>query len=535
MTWPGDNRDGRDWRQHPRGAGSFGGPPAGPARRGESWPAGPQPRRGAQPIPPTRRLPGAGQPSPPGGGRRPGDPRGRGAGGWPGNNRSGAPHRNPYGDGHRDGYRGPGTGVPPEQPEETRPHSSLRRAVTAVAAVVSVLLLAVTAGGWAVLRHYEGKVNHIELALDDSADRPPAAGRGTQNILLVGSDTREGTEGEFGQTEGQRSDTTILAHLDADGSTTLLSFPRDLWVEIPAYTDSSGTRHEPQKAKLNAAFAFGGPTLLVRTIERLTGIRIDHYLEIDFVGFQGMTDALGGVTVCVKELPPEFQGKFDNLNDSYSGWQGQVGLNTLDGARALAFVRQRYGLPEGDIDRIRRQQHFLGAAFRKIASPDTLLNPAKVTGVLDAVTSALTLDSGTSLADLRLLAVRMQGIDSGGVAFETVPTTPETIGGQAALVARPDEFAALLARRLPGRRERRPAGRRRRRRLRPIRSAGRAGGAGGCGGPGTGQPGAGSAAGGGGSAGGGRPGCVNGCGVDGCGVDGCGVARHRVGWYRGRY
>jgi len=317
-----------------------------------------------------------------------------------------------------------------------------------VAAVVSVLLLAVSTAGWAILRHYEGKVHHIELAFADSSDRPPAAGRGTQNILLVGSDTREGTSGEFGQTEGQRSDTTILAHLDSDGSTTLVSFPRDLWVEIPAYTDSDGTRHDPQKAKLNAAFALGGPSLLVRTIEELTGIRIDHYLQIDFVGFQGMTDALGGVTVCVKDLPPELKGRpgFDNLNDSYSGWHGQVGLNTLDGAQALAFVRQRYGLPEGDIDRIRRQQHFLGVVFRDIASPGTLLNPGKVTGVLGAVTSALTLDSGTSLSDLAPLAVRMQGIDSGGVAFETVPTVPETIAGQAALVTRPDEFAALLAR-----------------------------------------------------------------------------------------
>ncbi|WP_321572584.1 LCP family protein [Parafrankia colletiae] len=331
--------------------------------------------------------------------------------------------------------------------EPRRPASGARRAILVCAALVSVAVLAVATGGWAVLRHYDGKVGHVNLSFSDAAARPDSAGGGTQNILLVGSDTRAGTEGEFGQTEGQRSDTTILAHLDSDGSTTLVSFPRDLWVEIPAYADSDGTEHGPQKSKLNAAFAYGGPSLLIRTIETLTNIRIDHYLQIDFVGFQAMTDALGGVTVCVKELPPELKSRgLDNLNDRYSGWHGQVGDNTLDGTQALAFVRQRYGLPEGDIDRIRRQQQFLGVVFRSIASTGTLLNPGKLINVVDAATSALTLDENTSLADLRLLAVRMQGISSGGVAFETIPATPSTVGQQSVLLASPEELGVLLNR-----------------------------------------------------------------------------------------
>ncbi|ABD12849.1 transcriptional attenuator, LytR family [Frankia casuarinae] len=321
----------------------------------------------------------------------------------------------------------------------------LRRGLTAMAAVLATLVLILATGGWAVLKHYDGRVHHIPLAFSASADRPASASGGTQNILLVGSDTRTGTNGEFGQVEGQRSDTTILAHLDGDGSTTLISFPRDLWVRIPAYTDAAGTQHAAQRSKLNAAFSYGGPSLLVATIENLTGIRVDHYVQIDFIGFQGMTDALGGVTVCIKELPPELKARgFDNLHDHYSGFSGQVGENTLNGAQALSFVRQRYGLPESDIDRIRRQQQFLGAVFQRIASTDTLLNPAKLLGVVDSATSALTLDEATSLADLRFLAVRMQSIGSGGVAFTTVPAAAGTRGGQSVLVPDPAQLGTFL-------------------------------------------------------------------------------------------
>ncbi|WP_374215930.1 LCP family protein [Frankia sp. AiPs1] len=336
----------------------------------------------------------------------------------------------------------------PDLPETGEPAprgSSIRRGVTAVAAVLAAVVLVLATSGWAVLRHYDGRVRHTPLTFSAGVDRPASAAGGTQNILLVGSDTRAGTNGEFGVAEGQRSDTTILAHLDGNGSTTLISFPRDLWVRIPAYTDPQGTQHAAQRSKLNAAFSYGGPSLLVATIEGLTGIRVDHYVQIDFVGFQGMTDALGGVTVCIRELPAELKERgFDNLHDHYSGFSGQVGENRLNGAQALAFVRQRYGLPESDIDRIRRQQQFLGVVFQRIASTDTLLNPAKLINVVDAATSAITLDDGTSLADLRLLAVRMQSIGSGGVAFATVPAAAGQRAGQSVLVPDPDQLGAFL-------------------------------------------------------------------------------------------
>jgi len=308
-----------------------------------------------------------------------------------------------------------------------------RSAGRAVAAVIALIVAAVSVSGWSLLHHYDGRVHHIDLRL--TGKRPPAAARGARNILLVGSDSRAGTDGQFGQVDGQRSDTTMLAHISPGGATTMLSFPRDLWVTIPAYTDSAGRTHAAQKSKLNAAFSLGGPALLVRTLESLTNIRIDNYVQIDFVGFQAMTDAIGGVTVCVKELSPQLKAQgFNNLDDKMSGWHGHVGLNTLNGQQALAFVRQRYGLPSSDLDRIRRQQQFIGAVFRESLSSSVLLNPTKVVHLLNAATSALTVDQGTSLADLRVLALHLRAVDSGGVTFETVPASPGSAGGASVLL-----------------------------------------------------------------------------------------------------
>ncbi|MCK9876266.1 LCP family protein [Frankia sp. Ag45/Mut15] len=409
----------------------------------ENWPAGRQPqRRPPAAGPPTRRYPDARGDRDGRAGQRGWDGRVGDADRYPDSRQAGAipPTRI-----DRPVVDRPGTREPEPAAEPAQRLDGVRRVVTVVAAAMAMVVLVLATAGWSVLRHYDGRVSHVALRFGSGADRPSAAGGGTQNILLVGSDSRAGTNGAFGQTDGQRSDTTILAHLDANGSTTLISFPRDLWVTIPAYTDARGTDHAAQRSKLNAAFSYGGPSLLVSTIETLTGIRVNHYVQIDFVGFQGMTDALGGVTVCIRELPTELKARgFDNLHDRFSGFSGQVGENRLDGAQALAFVRQRYGLPESDLDRIRRQQQFLGVIFKRISSSDTLLNPSRMINVVDAATAALTLDDGTSLADLRLLALRMQSIGSGGVVFATVPAVASTRAGQSVLLPDPATLATFL-------------------------------------------------------------------------------------------
>jgi LCP family protein required for cell wall assembly len=292
--------------------------------------------------------------------------------------------------------------------------SLVQRLLFTVAALLSVSIFVMTAGGWAIYHYFDGQINRFRI--DIGGDRPPDAAPGTTNYLLVGSDSRAGTGNEFSKGEdvvGERSDTTMLAHLDADGSTTLVSFPRDTLVRIPGHG----------RDKLNAAVTIGGPSLLIETIEDLTDIKIDHYVSIDLAGFREMTDAIGGVTVCVKPLP---DGSKANLYDPMSQWRGRVGVNHLDGATALAFVRQRYGLPGGDLDRIRRQQQFISAVLERTTSTGVLANPVKLESLLSAATTALTVDDNTDIDHLRTLATRLRGLSADRVKFETIPVHPPT-------------------------------------------------------------------------------------------------------------
>ncbi|WP_242424590.1 LCP family protein, partial [Frankia sp. EI5c] len=144
----------------------------------------------------------------------------------------------------------------------------------------------------------------------------------------------------------------------------------------------------------------------------------DHYVSVDLAGFREMTDAIGGVTVCVKALP---DGSRTNLRDEWSQWRGKVGENHLDGDQALAFVRQRHGLPDNDFDRIRRQQQFIGAVFRKATSEGVLTNPARLENLISATTRSLTIDDSTDIDDIRLLAKRLGSMSSDQIRFVTIP------------------------------------------------------------------------------------------------------------------
>jgi len=218
------------------------------------------------------------------------------------------------------------------------------------------------------------------------------------------------TAGE--QVDGQRSDTVILAHLaKGNQQATLVSLPRDSWVNIPAYTDAKGTAHPAHDDKLNAAFSLGGAALLVATVQQLSGIHVDHYVEIDFAGFQNMVSSLGGVDVCLTRP----------AHDVQTGLNLTAGDHHLDGPTALAFVRQRYGLPLGDIDRIKRQQQFLGSMVRKVESAGTLANPIKLNDFLDALTKSISVDSSMNLGDMTKLALKLKGLGSGNVTLTTMP------------------------------------------------------------------------------------------------------------------
>jgi len=304
--------------------------------------------------------------------------------------------------------------------------SSLSRALVTA---LSGMILLVSGGGWTVYHYLNGNIHRIKLNL--GGNRPQASGHGVENYLLVGTDSRAGTDGDFGDVPGQRSDSTMLVHLAADGTTTIVSFPRDTLVTIPEYTDGDGKTHKKHLGKFNEAISDGGASLLVSMVEGLTDIRIDHYVSMDLAGFQSITDAIGGVDVCVlpsNYVEPAFveNGRVHrhsrNTNDSMSGFVGGPGTVHVDGRMGLAFVRQRHGLPNGDIDRIRRQQQFLGAVFRKATTSGILANPIKLEALASTATSALTLDKGTSINDLKNLATSMRGVASGSIHTATLPT-----------------------------------------------------------------------------------------------------------------
>ncbi|WP_308406811.1 LCP family protein [Streptomyces sudanensis] len=286
----------------------------------------------------------------------------------------------------------------------------------------SAVVLAAAGTGWWLYRKLDGNITTDAAAVAEleryERERPAPVPRGGRNVLLVGSDSRAGENAAYGRDRGtQRSDTTILLHLSARGhGLTAVSIPRDLMVEVPACRTKAGKRSAPRFAQFNLAFQVGGTACTVRTVERLTGIRVDHHVVVDFRGFKEMVDAVGGVRVCVREP----------VDDPDAGLRLPAGPRTLDGEQALGYVRARKSLGDGsDTERMNRQQEFLGALVAKVQSNGVLLNPARLYPVLDAATRSLTTDPGLgSLRDLYDLVRRLRGVPAEEVRFLTVPRRP---------------------------------------------------------------------------------------------------------------
>ncbi|WP_435596157.1 LCP family protein [Streptomyces albogriseolus] len=313
---------------------------------------------------------------------------------------------------------GPGAGSSPSGRGTVRRRR--RRWVWGVGLGVSLALVGAAAAGWAVYMKLEGNITPDEAAAAELArfekDRPTALVKDALNILLIGSDSRAGAEnGRYGRDPGtERSDTVILLHLSAGRrSATAVSVPRDLMVDVPDCRRPDGSRSAPMFAQFNAAFEVGGSACTVRTVEKLTDIRVDHHVVVDFKGFKDMVDAVDGVEVCLSEP----------IDDEDAHLHLPAGRVTLDGEQALGYVRARKTLGDGsDTGRIERQQRFLGALVNKVRSNGILLNPVKLYPVLDAATSSLTTDP--ELASLRGLYELVRGlrdIPAEGVQFLTVP------------------------------------------------------------------------------------------------------------------
>ncbi|MEU6391201.1 LCP family protein [Streptomyces sp. NPDC046939] len=311
---------------------------------------------------------------------------------------------------------GPGAGSSPTGAGRSR----RRRRWLRWSAVVAALLVLVAGGtGWMAYEKLNGNITEdsdtaAELARFEK-ERPSVLVAGAQNLLLIGSDSRAGENGAYGRNDGtQRSDTTILLHVAADrGSATAVSFPRDLMVDVPGCRGGDGSRTEPMFAMFNYAFEVGGTACTIRTVEKMTGVRIDHHMVVDFQGFKNMVDAVDGVEVCL-DRP---------IRDADAHLSLPAGRQVLDGEQALGYVRVRKSLGNGsDTDRMDRQQRFLGALVTKVQSDGVLLNPTKLYPVLDAATSSLTTDPGlASLRGLYDLVRGMRGIPAERIRFLTVP------------------------------------------------------------------------------------------------------------------
>ncbi|MFC7794862.1 LCP family protein [Streptomyces cinereoruber] len=288
-----------------------------------------------------------------------------------------------------------------------RPPRKRRRTLRIVLPILLVLLLA--AGG-ALYWMYSSldaniKAVDIEKALGD--DRPQKLPTSGQNLLILGSDSRSGDNGDLvgGDVGGGRADTTLVVHIpEGRAQAVAVSIPRDTLVTRPECARADGSAApSAQRVMFNSVYAQYGPACVVKTVESMSGVRLDHFLEIDFAGFKDLVDAIGGVTVNVKKP----------IDDDKSGLHLGTGPQRLDGTQSLAFVRTRHGVGDGsDLGRITLQQQFLTALLTEVKRQDLLGSPAKTYKIADSATKALTTDSAlASLTALSEFGRSLNGVD----------------------------------------------------------------------------------------------------------------------------
>jgi LCP family protein required for cell wall assembly len=292
-----------------------------------------------------------------------------------------------------------------------RPRWAVRAVTT-----LSVVVMASAGIGHSVVSSIDADIARVD-PFKDMKNRPPA-GHG-MNVLLVGTDGRDSVTPadrrryHLGGAPCHCTDTIMIVHISADRDrASVVSLPRDSYAETPPHTDpATGEKHHGHPVKLNAAYAEGGPQLTVRTVEKMTHVKIDHYLEVDFTSFMRTVDAVGGVRICTAQP----------LRDTYTGLDLPPGTHTLRGGAALQFVRSRHADASSDLGRMKRQQRFLASLVDRATSSGILLNPLRFRDVARAVLGSVRADRGFGTDELLDLGRAMRTFSPASSEFTTVP------------------------------------------------------------------------------------------------------------------
>lgn len=279
--------------------------------------------------------------------------------------------------------------------------------------------MAISAISWAGLGRITAAIPKIDAF--NGLDNRPKRESSAVNYLVVGSDTREGLSRaeikrlKVGGTEvaaGKRSDTMLLIHISKKrDKAAIISIPRDSYALIPEHTNSQGKVIPATHSKINSAFNWGGAPLLIDTFEQMSGLRIDHYIEVNFVGFVRMVDALGGVEICTKK----------DIDDPKSHLVLPAGRHVLDGVDSLKYVRTRQFDGLGDLGRMKRQQEFASAMLRKATSAGVLLNPVTMLDFVNSALDSVVTDKGLSQGDLLTLGKQLRNLSASSVRTLTIP------------------------------------------------------------------------------------------------------------------
>ena len=285
--------------------------------------------------------------------------------------------------------------------------------------IASIAIVGISAISWAGLGRITAAIPRVD-AFAGLENRPKKESSAV-NYLIVGSDTREGLSREeikrlkVGGTDvaaGKRSDTMLLIHISKKrDKAAIISIPRDSYALIPEHNNSQSKVIPAAYSKINSAYNWGGAPLLIETLESMSDLRIDHYVELNFVGFVRMVDALGGVEICTKK----------DINDPKSHLTLPAGTHVLDGVDSLKFVRTRVFDGLGDLGRMKRQQEFASAMLRKATSAGVLLNPVKMVDFINSALDSVVTDEGLSQGDLLTLGKQLRNLSASNVRTLTIP------------------------------------------------------------------------------------------------------------------